>query len=114
MHRYLNAWIAFPLAERWTGRDIRRKVTALRAEMALPFAERRRRQLERLADIIEQAVCDVPYYRDLVRTCRFDPRRVARDQRYLEDLPYLTKDIVREHGGRLLSERFVRVRIQRG
>ena len=36
MHRYLNAWIAFPLAERWTGRDIRRKVTALRAEMAPP------------------------------------------------------------------------------
>ena len=111
MHRYLNAWIAYPLAERWTGRDIRRKVTVLRAEMALPFAERRRRRLERLAGVIERAARDVPYYRDLVRTCAFDPRRVARDEKYLGDLPFLTKDIVREQGARLLSERFVREKL---
>jgi phenylacetate-CoA ligase len=111
VHRYLNAWIAYPLAERWTGRDIRRKVTALRAEMALPFAERRRRRLDRLAEVIERAARDVPYYRDLVRTCSFDPRQVARDERYLEDLPFLTKDIVREQGARLLSERFVREKL---
>lgn len=108
MHRLLNARIAYPLAERWTGRKISVKARALRAETRLPFAERRRRRLARLAHVIERAAHDVPYYRDLVRAGRFDAARVARDERYLEALPLLTKDILREQGPRMLSERFAR------
>lgn len=106
MHRLLNAWLAFPLAESWTRRSIRPKLHLLRQDMVLPFAERKRRRLARLAEVIDRASHEVPYYRDLVRTSRFDAGRVARDERYLADLPYLTKDILREQGKRMLSQRY--------
>lgn len=104
--RRLNAWIAYPLAERWAGRDIRRKAATLAREMQLPFEERRRRRLKRLGDVVERAARDVPYYRDLLAALRFDPARLAHDDRYLEDLPLLSKEILREQGPRMLSERF--------
>lgn len=106
MLRYFNAWFAYPLAERWQGRQIRSKARQIRAEMRRPFAERHARRTRHLADMLAAAARDVPYYRDLFRTLRFDPAKVADEPRYLEELPYLTKDVVREQGRRLLSEHY--------
>lgn len=106
MLRYLNAWLVYPLAERCQGRQIRSKAQQIRAEMRLPFAARHTRRPRQLAAVLAAAARDVPYYRDLFRALRFNPARVADDPRYLEELPYLTKEIVREQGARLLSERF--------
>lgn len=106
MLRYFNAWVVYPLAERYQGRQIRGKAATLRAEMRLPFAQRQAQRPRQLAAMLAAAERDVPYYRELFRTLRFDPARVADDPRRLEELPYLTKDIVREQGRRLLSERY--------
>ncbi len=105
---YLNAWLVYPLAERWLGRQIRPKAAQLRAEMGLPFEQRSARRPRQLSALLATAARDVPYYRDLFRALRFNPLRVADDPRYLEEIPYLTKEIVREQGKRLLSERFSR------
>lgn len=94
----------YPLAERSQQRAITPKLRALRAEAALPFAERKARARERLASIAEHAGATVPYYRELFAARHFDPASLRRDSRYLEDLPYLTKDILREQGRRLISE----------
>ena len=104
MLRYFNAWVVYPLAERWAGRDIRHKVAALRRDIALPAAERLARRKKQLAELLSRAGERVPYYRDLFRQHRFDPARLARDLRYLEEVPYLTKEIVREQGSRMLAD----------
>ena len=74
--------------------------------MGLPFQQRGARRHRQLASMLVAAGQNVPYYRDLFRTLRFNPQSVQRDLRYLEDLPYLTKDTIREQDGRMLSERY--------
>ena len=106
MLRYVSAWLLYPLAERHQGRQIRAKVATLRRHMAGSFAERMSWARTRLASSLARAGADVPYYRDLFHKLGFDPAKLGRDLAYLEDLPYLTKDIIREQGPRLLSTQF--------
>lgn len=102
----LASQVLYPYAERKTGRHILAKLRVLRQEAALPFVERKALARERLACALEQAGADVPYYRDLFRARNFDPSRVRQDCRYLQELPFLTKDILREQGKRLVSEKY--------
>ena len=106
MLRYLSAWILYPMAERRTGREIRSKATIVRRQMGASFAERRAGAESQLATALERAGHDVPYYRDLFRQVHFEPAKLSRDLAYLQDVPYLTKEIIREHQHRLISERF--------
>jgi phenylacetate-CoA ligase len=46
----------------------------------------------------------VPYYRDLFAQLRFDPDKIRRDVAWVQELPYLTKAVIREQGERLLSK----------
>jgi phenylacetate-CoA ligase len=101
----VSAYIAYPIAELTEKRDIRSKLAELRRFYVMPFEHRRRIALQRLADTLAFAGTHVPYYRNIFGVLRFDPNNVRRDQRYLEDLPFLTKDIIREQGDRLLSKR---------
>ena len=69
-----------------------------------PEERLRELQLTRLRAILQHAGQHVPYYRDLFRQVRFDPR----DVQHLEDvslLPILTKAIIREHETQLMDER---------
>ena len=106
IHRLFNSYILYPLAERLQGRRIRTKLKQLRSTSALPLDQRLQRQRQLLARIVQVAGNDVPYYRDLFRRIGFDPSKLDRDFAYLKDLPYLTKDIIREHGRRLLNPEF--------
>ena len=103
MHSFLyNIWglvtsqILYPYAEYKIGRQILPKLRTLRQEAKLPFSKRKTLAQQRLASTLEAAGADVPYYRDLFRTARFDPVKVRNDVRYLNELPYLTKEILRE------------------
>tara|TARA_R110002153_G_scaffold93700_6_gene226514 strand:- start:348 stop:1724 length:1377 start_codon:yes stop_codon:yes gene_type:complete len=96
--------IVYPLTERYEARDIRSKMKWVRKEIDLPVAARRARAVARLAQTVRFAGATVPYYRDLFVSIGFDPDKIDADIRYLEDLPYLTKDIIREQGDRLLNE----------
>ncbi|HHT8991629.1 TPA: phenylacetate--CoA ligase family protein [Burkholderia cenocepacia] len=103
-------YIAYPIAESREQRIVRPKIDALRRHYRLPAAERRRIALDRLVDILQFAGTHVPYYRDLFAERQFDAEKVRRDPRYLEALPYLTKDIIREQGARLLSKPLEQIR----
>ena len=103
MLRTLCARAAYPLAEKVQGRQIRSKLAELRAQMALPFNKRAELRRKQLAEVLERAGSEVPYYRDLFARRHFRPQRLARDLGYLHELPYLTKDIIREQGTRMLS-----------
>lgn len=94
--------ILFPLAERLEGRDIRSKQRWFATEMSRPFRERRQSSWEATIQTIRFAGEMVPYYRDLFTSIRFDPESLVRDPKFLNDIPFLTKDIIRAESERLL------------
>jgi phenylacetate-CoA ligase len=105
-----GAYVAYPIAESRERRTVRPKVAELHRHYALPFAQRREIALGRLTSILQFAGEQVPYYRDLFRARNFDPLKAGQDPRYLEDLPFLTKDVIREQGARLFSHPLEEVR----
>ena len=107
---YFSALIVYPIAELIERRNIRRKRKELRNYYKLDFSKRKDIMNKRLASIVEFAGSNVPYYKDLFKQKGFDHFKIRKDVRYLEDLPYLTKDIVREQGARLLSQDLVGLR----
>jgi phenylacetate-CoA ligase len=100
---WLSALVAYPAAERMEKRSITPKRNALRRHYALPFAQRKQIAQNNLVQTLQFAGAQVPYYKDLFQQTGFDPAKVATDIGYLQDLPCLTKDIIREQGTRLLS-----------
>jgi phenylacetate-CoA ligase len=101
---WLSALVAYPIAERLEKRDILSKRQGLRSYYKLAFESRKVIMQKQLADMAEYAGANVPYYIDLFRSHGFDPKLLRKDAAYLQDLPYLTKDIVREQGRRLLAK----------
>ncbi len=106
----VSAYMAYPVAEHLEKRSVRPKLAQLRHHYRLPFELRMSVAKERLADILQHAGQTVPYYSDLFASLDFDPEKVRRDPAYLNDLPYLTKDIIREQGERMLSQPLAQVR----
>lgn len=106
----VSAYVAYPVAERIERRIVRHKLAELRRFYRLPLAERRIRSHESLAAMVAYAGYHVPYYRDLFAKLGFDPGKVRRDMRYMEDLPYLDKEIIYEQGSRLLSRGLAEIR----
>lgn len=99
----LSALIAYPLAERIEKRDIRSKRAELRRYYKVPYASRKAIIKDQIHKIAIHAGAAVPYYKELFQRIGFNPENLLKDSAYLQDLPYLTKDIVREQGDRLLS-----------
>lgn len=98
-----GAYLAYPVAERLEKRRIRPKLAELRRHYRRSLTERCAAARNALADTLLFAQKSVPYYGDLFAAKAFAPEKARQDPRYLEDLPFLTKDIIREQGERLLS-----------
>jgi phenylacetate-CoA ligase len=96
--------ILFPLAEQLEGRDMRGKQRLLAAAMAQPFRDRRASSWAATIETIRLAGNSVPYYRDLFARTGFNPDSLARDPKFLHDIPFLTKDIIRSEGERMLAD----------
>jgi len=99
----VSAHFAYPYAEKREQREVRPKLEELRHFYLKDKEQRRSIAINRLADALIFAGDSVPYYRDLFVQHAFNPDKVRSDARYLNDLPYLTKDIIREQGERMLS-----------
>lgn len=105
IHRFFFAYALYPLLEKLMGRDISSKVRVLEQHVALPFQDRKAVSARKLCAILEHAGEHVPYYRELFASLDFDPQKVKKDPDYVQRLPFLTRDIVRREGTRLLSAR---------
>ena len=107
---FVATYAAYPLAERLEGRDVRSKAQVLEREMSLPFTERRRRSWAEVVETVRYAAVNIPYYRDLFARINFDLEKLRDDARYFQDIPFLTKDIIRAEGDRLLRDDHATVR----
>ena len=97
-------YLVYPFGELITRRAVSPKLGALRRTYRRPFGERQRSNLERLANIIDAAREGSPYYKELLGSCGVDGDKIRRDVKFLQDIPYLTKDILREQGERILTK----------
>lgn len=105
----IGGYVAYPLAEFAEKRSIRPKVKELKHYYSLSASVRNKMALDRLSEILEFSGQSVPYYKDLFHETGFNPLSVKKDIRYFSDLPFLTKEIIREQGERLLSTPLNRV-----
>lgn len=99
----ISSFVAYPLAEKSERRQVRPKLRALQDHYRKPFTQRLPLIREQIADTVLHAKVHVPYYRDVLGASGFDPNKLRADLGYLQDLPWLTKDIIREQGERMLS-----------
>jgi len=106
----VSAHLAYPVAERMEQRQIGPKLDSLHHYYRQPFVQRAPIVREKLADMVCFAGESVPYYRATFKALGFDPAKLRKDLAYLQDLPWLTKDIIREQGERLLSRPLADVR----
>ena len=99
----LSRYIIYPYGEARDNRLIRPKLRSLRKYYLQNHAERIGAAKTKLVEILAFSKYHVPYYRDLLTSIGFEPEKVYSDIRYMNDIPLLTKAIIREQGDRLLS-----------
>ncbi|AYV23039.1 phenylacetate--CoA ligase family protein [Vibrio mediterranei] len=105
-----SAYCAFPLSEYVEKRNISTRVKELRKYYLQPYVVRKEQSKRSLMATLEFASESVPYYRDLFKEKNIDLQKIKRDINYLNDIPYLTKDIIREQSERLLSKPLLEAR----
>ena len=94
--RFFNGLILFPLLERAAKRDIFTKLNELKKFQKLSLAEQNQIQKNELHKMVVFCKNNVPYYRDLFQKINFDESKVLSDIKYIQDVPILTKQIIRE------------------
>lgn len=99
-----SKYIVYPYGEIREGRNITSKVRHLRKHYLKSNEERMRIAKQNLINTISFAKENVPYYKALLTARGFDPEKLNDDMEYLNDIPLLTKTIIREQGERMLSQ----------
>jgi len=107
---YAGAYVAYPIAEIVEKRNISSKINELSKYYKLPFEQRKVHATDKLIETLNFAKIAVPYYKDLFKQINFDPDSISKDIKYLEDIPYLTKEIINEQKERLLSTNLDNIR----
>lgn len=103
---YLSANFFYPFAELIEGRHIRKKRAELRNYYQLSFADRSIIARNKISYILDHCYHNVPYYRRLFKKIKFDPLSVKKDINFVNDIPYLTKKIIKEEGNNLIAENY--------
>lgn len=103
---YLGYLVFYKFSELYQNRSILCKLSKLRNYYSMPSANRKSLQEQKARRIIEYAAATVPYYRELFSKISFDPAKLKKDISFIKDIPLLTKDDIREHNKRLLSEAY--------
>lgn len=110
MIRFFNAFVLFPVLEKKSGRKISEKLKELRAFEKKSLFEQEQTRRRAAYELVAFARTNVPYYRDLLKAQSFDESKLLNDLKYLQDIPQLTKTIVRERSGDLRLPEAVHVR----
>lgn len=93
----------YPIANKIQSRKIPFYVKKLKKFDSTPADQRQRIQRQRLAEMIDFSAANVPYYKDLQQKHKVTGAKILQDLGYLDDIPFLTKDIIREQEQRLIS-----------
>ena len=98
------------MLEKVAKRDIFSKYRELKRFEGLSLSEKQEIQKNELYKILLYAKSTIPYYQDLFREHAFDIEKIKKDIHFIEDIPVLTKEIIKENGQRLVSEAAIHTR----
>lgn len=113
MKKEIARYIGFPLQDMVKGTKIIKTLSFLKESQYWDEDRIRQYQLSKLKLLIDYARKKVPYYEDLFNKIKFS----SRDIHCLEDInkiPLLTKQIVREKWGQLISRDFNKFKVKKG
>ena len=102
--------LIFSLSEILKSRKINHKIRYLDDYYKLSYQVRKIQNKKNLINIIDFAINNVPYYIDVSKKINFDIRKFKKDIRYLDDFPFLTKNIIREQHTRLLAKNHKKIK----
>lgn len=105
MIRLLNGLILYPCAEKFSKRDITTKLNLIEEYNQLSASAKEEFQKKQLYDIALYSKNYIPYYKELFEQQSFDIENLKKDMKFVQDLPILTKEIIREHGERMKSSK---------
>ena len=103
MIRYFNGYVLFPMLEKIAKRDIFSKYLELKKFEGFSAEQKLQVQKDELYNILLYCKTSIPYYQDLFDEHSFDIEKVKNDISAIEELPLLTKEIIRENGPRMVS-----------
>ncbi len=103
MIRYFNGLILYPLLELRARPNINPKLQELRQFESLSASEKGRIRKEAAYRLLSYCKAEIPYYRDAIQSSGLDIEKVRTDLKHIQDLPVLTKALVREHSERMKS-----------
>ncbi|OUS12714.1 hypothetical protein A9Q89_04750 [Gammaproteobacteria bacterium 53_120_T64] len=102
----LPLWVKTPIAKLppsfVLGKDYRKQLRFLNESSNWSADQYIEFQRNKLFEVVEFSVTTVPYYRDLFRKLNIPARLQSMDQFF--ELPLLTKEIIKDEGGRMISE----------
>lgn len=101
IHRYINGYILFPLLEKKAQRLILPKQKELKSFSKLSLAQQEEIRKKSAHHLLSHCLQNVPYYRDIFQAQGFQVDSVLKDLKYIQDLPVLTKALVRENTERI-------------
>lgn len=99
--RYFNAYVLFPLLEKKAKRNISSKLNELREFDTLDNSQRDLIRREQFHKILSYSRQHIPYYKDLFEKISFDESKILKDIKFIQDLPVITKEIIRENHDRI-------------
>lgn len=97
MISYFNAYVLYPALERFSKREIQTKLRELRRYDRLTIDQQRDLQKRQCYLMLEYCKNHVPYYQGIFTKLNFNTESVLKDIRFIQDLPILTKALVRDH-----------------
>ena len=100
----LSNLLLYPVSQMYLKRKISEKVRKLDETYSIDYEVRKKNNLESLISILQFSQKNVPYYRDLFESIGFVPEKLRDDFSHFYIIPYLTKDIIIEQGGRMLRQ----------
>jgi phenylacetate-CoA ligase len=106
MRLFLTKKLLLPAASALSSRRIHAKLRDLSKSQEQQWPNRQALIVKRIHHILSYSSKHVPYYRDLFQDINFDPENVLNDIKFIQELPFLTKDILREQGLRMVSAEF--------
>jgi phenylacetate-CoA ligase len=101
MLSYFSGYVLYPILEKYSKRQINPKLIELRAFEQKSNADQKALQRENCFQLLSFCKDQVPYYQDLFKSVAFDIEKIRKDIGYLNDVPILTKALVRENAERL-------------
>ena len=106
MLNHIKSTFIFPFSERLTNRSVTSKLQILRQHHLETKQVRENKKKSQLFEILSIAKNKVPYYSDLFKQIGFQPECILKDIRFLQEIPFTDKALIKEDTQRFINSDF--------